>query len=183
MFSNASIFFILLFVIINASYLILAFLSLMEIAKLNKKSYKKENRSISYPWISILIPAHNEAFNIMQTIDSICCQEYKNCEIIIINDGSTDNTLEVLKENYNFDKLKYQDIPEWDSIGHMTLISELENEFKISIDTDDIVDFSSFKKGQEILSKYKVKLIRTVPISITLPNKHFIFKFRDDTTL
>jgi acyl carrier protein len=63
-----------------------------------------------------------------------------------------------LKENYNFDNLKYQDIPEWDSIGHMTLMSELENEFKISIDTDDIVDFSSFKKGQEILAKYKVEL-------------------------
>ena len=56
-----------------------------------------------------------------------------------------------LKEDYNFNNLKYQDIPEWDSIGHMTLISELENGFKISIDTDDIVDFSSFKKGQEIL--------------------------------
>tara|TARA_Y100000590_G_C15707161_1_gene1009051 strand:+ start:258 stop:500 length:243 start_codon:yes stop_codon:yes gene_type:complete len=62
-----------------------------------------------------------------------------------------------LKETHNFDNLKYQDIPEWDSIGHMTLISELENIFKISIDTDDIVDFSSFKKGQEILKKYKVK--------------------------
>lgn len=63
-----------------------------------------------------------------------------------------------LKEDYNFNNLKYQDIPEWDSIGHMTLISELENAFKISIDTDDIVDFSSFKKGQEILAKYKVKI-------------------------
>tara|TARA_B100000900_G_scaffold79224_1_gene63684 strand:- start:17496 stop:17750 length:255 start_codon:yes stop_codon:yes gene_type:complete len=63
-----------------------------------------------------------------------------------------------LKENYNFDSLKYQDIPEWDSIGHMTLMSELENKFKISIDTDDIVDFSSYKKGQEILAKYKVEL-------------------------
>tara|TARA_A100001015_G_C14371704_1_gene474497 strand:+ start:271 stop:513 length:243 start_codon:yes stop_codon:yes gene_type:complete len=63
-----------------------------------------------------------------------------------------------LKEDYNFNNLKYQDIPEWDSIGHMTLISELENGFKISIDTDDIVDFSSFKKGQEILAKYKVKI-------------------------
>ena len=38
------------------------------------------------------------------------------------------------------EKLKYNDIPEWDSIGHMTLISGLEEEFKISIDTDDIVD-------------------------------------------
>ena len=62
-------------------------------------------------------------------------------------------------ESSNFDeKIKYNDISEWDSIGHMTLISELENGFKISIDTDDIVDFSSFKKGQEILAKYKVKI-------------------------
>ncbi len=54
------------------------------------------------------------------------------------------------------EKLKYNDIPEWDSIGHMTLMSGLEEEFKISIETDDIVDFSSFEKGKEILKKYKV---------------------------
>ena len=54
------------------------------------------------------------------------------------------------------DKLKYNDIPEWDSIGHMTLISGLEDEFKISIETDAIVDFSSFEKGKEILKKYNV---------------------------
>ncbi len=52
--------------------------------------------------------------------------------------------------------LKYNDIPEWDSIGHMTLISGLEEEFNISIETDDIIDFSSFEKGKEILKKYKV---------------------------
>ena len=54
--------------------------------------------------------------------------------------------------------LKYNDIPEWDSIGHMTLISNLEEKFKITIETDDIVDFSSFKKGKEILNKYKIKI-------------------------
>ena len=54
------------------------------------------------------------------------------------------------------DELKYNDIPEWDSIGHMTLMSGLEEEFKISIETDDIVEFSSYKKGREILKKYKV---------------------------
>ena len=46
---------------------------------------------------------------------------------------------------------------EWDSIGHMTLIAALEEKFKISIETDDIVDFSSYKKGREILQKYKVE--------------------------
>ena len=55
------------------------------------------------------------------------------------------------------EKLKYNDIPEWDSIGHMTLMSELENGFKITLETDDIVDFSSYSKGIEILKKYKVQ--------------------------
>ena len=40
---------------------------------------------------------------------------------------------------------------------HMTLISGLEEGFNITIDTDDIVDFSSFKKGFEILEKYEIK--------------------------
>ena len=52
--------------------------------------------------------------------------------------------------------LKYNEIPEWDSIGHMTLISDLEEKFDISIETDDIVDFSSYEKGIEILKKYKI---------------------------
>ena len=54
------------------------------------------------------------------------------------------------------DSLQYNDIPEWDSIGHMTLISNLEDAFNITIETDDIVDFSSFKKGIEILKKQKI---------------------------
>lgn len=64
-------------------------------------------------------------------------------------------SLEEKKLNNN---LKYNDIPEWDSIGHMTLMSSLEELFKINIETDDIVDFSSYKKGIEILKKYKVNI-------------------------
>ena len=56
------------------------------------------------------------------------------------------------------DDLKYNEIPEWDSIGHMTLISALEEEYKITFETDDIIDFSSFKKGIDILKKYKVEI-------------------------
>ena len=54
------------------------------------------------------------------------------------------------------ENIEYNEIPEWDSIGHMTLISELEEGFNISMETDDIVDFSSFKKGIEILKKYSI---------------------------
>lgn len=56
------------------------------------------------------------------------------------------------------DKLKYNEIDEWDSIGHMNLISALEENFKITFETDDIVDFSSYNKGKEILSKYKINI-------------------------
>ena len=65
------------------------------------------------------------------------------------------NSLLKDKKKFN-EKLKYNDIPEWDSIGHMTLMSALEDGFNISIETDDIIDLSSLKKGIQILKKYKV---------------------------
>jgi acyl carrier protein len=55
------------------------------------------------------------------------------------------------------DTLQYQSIPEWDSISHMVLISQLEEDFEISIDTDDVIEMSSFEKAKEILSKYKIQ--------------------------
>ena len=52
------------------------------------------------------------------------------------------------------DTLKYQSITEWDSVSHMVLISEIEETFDISIDTDDVIDMSSFAKAKEIIAKY-----------------------------
>lgn len=50
-------------------------------------------------------------------------------------------------------KLKYQEIPEWDSVGHMGLIAAIEDTFGIMMDTDDIIDLSSYEKGKEILAQ------------------------------
>lgn len=52
--------------------------------------------------------------------------------------------------------LTYQSITEWDSVGHMSLVSALEEAFDIMMDTDDIIDFSSYEKGKEILKKYNI---------------------------
>jgi len=52
--------------------------------------------------------------------------------------------------------LSYKELKQWDSIGHMSLIAELEDAFDIEIETDDIIDFSSYEKGKEILAKYGV---------------------------
>ncbi|MWV62476.1 acyl carrier protein [Helicobacter saguini] len=54
--------------------------------------------------------------------------------------------------------LKYQDVDAWDSVGHMGLVAALEQDFGVTLDTDDIIDFSSFEKGIEILAKYGINL-------------------------
>lgn len=54
--------------------------------------------------------------------------------------------------------LKYQEIPAWDSVGHMGLMAQIEEAFDIMMEPDDIIDFSSFEKGKEILSqKYSIE--------------------------
>lgn len=49
--------------------------------------------------------------------------------------------------------LEYQAIGTWDSVGHMSLIAAIEDAFDIMMDTDDIIDLSSYEKGKEILTK------------------------------
>ena len=61
-------------------------------------------------------------------------------------------------ESESVEDLEYQGIDNWDSVGHMALIAALEDAFDIMMETDDIIDFNSFKKGIEILStKYDIQ--------------------------
>ncbi|HFK5586618.1 TPA: acyl carrier protein [Elizabethkingia anophelis] len=63
----------------------------------------------------------------------------------------------LIDESNVTDLLVYQSIPEWDSVSHMILINEIESTFDISIETDDVIDMSSFAKAKEILNKYNVE--------------------------
>ena len=47
-------------------------------------------------------------------------------------------------------------IGDWDSIGHMKLIAMIEDKFDLIFETEDILNFNSYKKGQEILRKYGI---------------------------
>ena len=62
----------------------------------------------------------------------------------------------VITEDKIVDTLKYQSIPEWDSVSHMVLITELEDAFNISLDTEDVIDMSSVIKAKEILAKHNI---------------------------
>jgi acyl carrier protein len=75
-------------------------------------------------------------------------QKYDNAFIEVFN---------VVEHNLN-PGLEYQSIPAWDSVGHMSLMAALEEAFNIMFDTDDIIDFSSYAKGKELLQKYEISL-------------------------
>jgi acyl carrier protein len=54
--------------------------------------------------------------------------------------------------------LKYNNIKAWDSVAHMALVAALETEYDLLLDTDDVLDLSSFKKCVEILGKYGLEI-------------------------
>jgi acyl carrier protein len=62
----------------------------------------------------------------------------------------------IAEEALNHD-LCYQSIEAWDSVGHMSLIATLEDEFEIEMEMDDIIDFSSYEKGMELVMKYGIQ--------------------------
>lgn len=66
------------------------------------------------------------------------------CEAFALDESTLDSNLE------------YNSILEWDSVGHMGLIAEIEEGFDIQLEMDDVIDFNSFEKGKEILKKYQV---------------------------
>lgn len=62
-----------------------------------------------------------------------------------------------IDESQVTDELTYNSIPEWDSVAHMALVAEIDDMFDTMLDTDDVLDLSSFAKAKEILAKYDVK--------------------------
>lgn len=56
------------------------------------------------------------------------------------------------------DSFSILNIDKWDSVAHMSLIAELEEAFDIMFDTDDIIQFSSYLLGKDLLKKYGVDL-------------------------
>ncbi len=59
-------------------------------------------------------------------------------------------TLE-LGEDVHVEELKYRDLEAWDSLGHMSLVAAIEDEFGVQLDTEQVIDMSSFKVAVDML--------------------------------
>ncbi|WP_242917608.1 glycosyltransferase family 2 protein [Pontibacter liquoris] len=105
-------YFILVYAIgICLSYVVLSGISAWAMAR-----YKKKNSFVDYrailsspfaPSVTLIAPAYNESLTIVDNVRSLLTLHYNNCEVIIVNDGSKDNTLALLIEAYELEKLDF----------------------------------------------------------------------------
>lgn len=55
--------------------------------------------------------------------------------------------------------LTYRSIPQWDSVAHMALVARLERRFDLMLETDEVLDLSSFLRCREILARHGVQFV------------------------
>lgn len=94
------------------SYLIMIFLSSREVKRhavnsIDEREKRLLSKSPFTPGVSIVAPAYNEEVNIVDNVNSFLKQDYPKFEVIIVNDGSKDHTLEKLIENFDLVEVPY----------------------------------------------------------------------------
>lgn len=62
-----------------------------------------------------------------------------------------------LPDDFDVDSLEYRGIEKWDSLAHLSLIAQIEDVFDVMLDTDHVIDLSSFAKAIEILGEHDVE--------------------------
>ena len=90
-------------------------------------------------FVSVIVPTYNRANLISETIESILNQTYKNFELIIVDDGSTDNTEEVIRK-FKDSRIKYIKTDNWGGPARPrnTGIKKAKGEYIAFCDDDDI---------------------------------------------
>jgi cellulose synthase/poly-beta-1,6-N-acetylglucosamine synthase-like glycosyltransferase len=95
----------LYFICVNSTYTILTFLSLLDIrgqlAVASRQYIGELSTGVFYRPISIIVPAFNEEKTILASVTNLLCLTFPEYELIVINDGSTDSTLQILISHFD----------------------------------------------------------------------------------
>jgi glycosyltransferase involved in cell wall biosynthesis len=109
---------------------------------------------VMYPKVSIVMPTYNRSNEIKQSIDSVLMQTYPNFELIVIDDGSSDNTREVVTA---IDDIRIRYIKLMQNVGGAEArnvgIREAKGEFVAFQDSDDEWTYSKLEKSIRELEK------------------------------
>lgn len=138
------------------------------------------------PLVSIIIPTYNRAHLIGETLDSILAQTYENWECIIVDDGSKDNTDEVVNDYINRDdRFIYFKRPESNVKGANACrnigLEKCVGEFVIFFDSDDLmtVDHLSVKYERLVSENFDFVIARTKYFNHENKDVDRFYKFLD----
>ena len=102
-----SILFLVYGLIIISGYIFSAFFSIIEIRDYKRKNNFQDEvallQSANLPSISVLAPAYNEEANVVENIRSLLTLNYPSFEIVIINDGSKDGSLQKMIDTFQLE--------------------------------------------------------------------------------
>lgn len=125
--------------------------------------------------VSVIIPMYNAEKRIKRCLESIIWQTYTNLEIVVVNDGSTDKSLEIVKKIAQKDKritlvtIKNQGVSSARNIG----IQKSTGEYIIFVDADDYVEKEMIETLIKIINKFHIDVIVYDPV-IESSNGKFI---------
>ena len=93
------------------------------------------------PKVSVIVPVYNVEKYIVKCIDSIVNQKLKDIEIIIINDGTKDNSIELIKQNFNDDRIKIFNKKNGGSASAKNYgMKKAQSEYIFFVDGDDFIE-------------------------------------------
>ena len=128
------------------------------------------------PKFSIIIPVYNVEPYIKKCLDSVTSQTYKDYEVIIINDGSTDKSMEIAKK-YDFKIINQQN--QGQSAARNKGIKNSKGEYIVFLDSDDTIEKDLLKKLDQATSdkpdviRYQVRTTYEDKDAINYPEKAF----------
>ena len=91
----------------------------------------------SKPMVSVIIPTYNRGWILKEAIDSVLAQDYKEYELIVVDDGSTDNTRAIL-DTYGQDIIVLRQVNKGVSAARNRGIAEAEGQLVAFLDSDDL---------------------------------------------
>jgi poly-beta-1,6-N-acetyl-D-glucosamine synthase len=119
---------------------------------------------VDWPLVTVLLPAFNEEQFLSMTIESVLTMDYPNYEVLIVDDGSKDRTLEIARSyegRYEFGTVRALTKPnggKW--TAHNFGFRQAQGEFVMCIDADSRIDRQALRKGiEKLLSDSKADAV------------------------
>ena len=146
---------------------------------MRQRIFAKEETAMESPLCSILVPIYNSAIDLVPCLESIRHQKYQNLEILLVNDGSSDSSLEICRMYARLDpRIVIIDKENSGVSGTRNVaIEHATGKYLQFVDSDDYLDVNATRLMVEAMEENKVDLLLCNYCSVTRDDKMQVFGF------